>query len=645
MDAGLVQKVIEKQLRLLALEESAEAEEQQVIIGKLSKQQLQQRGIALYSLRVVERKSGLGGKTIVEFANPVRPILPAHVLKVGEPVQVDKSSKEGECATVTGVVCKLSEGSISAAFKDTFPAELEDGLRILKLANDVSFKRMRYALNELGTVKTPKPVMDVIFGRPNGQSKLYAEPKLREDIWYNVKLNEPQRSAVVDALNARELAVIHGPPGTGKTETLVEVIRQLVMPMIFPDAIRKRVLVCGPSNLSVDNVIERVAKGNKVDLLRVGHPAKVLEAVLTHTLDAKLANGDAAALIKDIRHEIDALLSKLSKSKDRRGIYSELRELRKELRTRERGAVDGLLNGTPIVFSTLNMTGSSILKGLKFDVVVIDEAGQALEAECWLAMLLADKVILAGDHCQLPPTVTSTKAEEAGLGITLFERLVRRRPDIVSMLTIQYRMNETIMDWSSREFYDGKLTADKSVSCHLLSDIAKVGEGFETISTPMMFIDTAGFDYWEAQGDEDQSKYNEDEAKLVVNHMEGLVEAGISPRDIAIITPYNAQVDLIKSLLANHQQLSKDVEIGSGNDCLSRVVLDFLVDGFQGREKEAVIISFVRSNDKYDIGFLREVRRTNVAITRARRHVCMIGNSETLERHPFYKRLVREAFL
>ena len=561
-ESGRKRAVVEKQLRLLALEETAEKEEQATFLQKLSRQQLQQRGVALYGLRVVERRTGLAGKTIVELANPLRPVLPAHRIKVGEPVQIDSPRSE---QAVVGVMCKVGGGSVSVAIKDALPNELGDGLRIVKLANDVSLRRMRSALQQLdaGNIRCPG-ILNVVFGSGTLQTRIHGDVQSVPSVgWYNSGLNAPQKEAVVRALEEPWLALIHGPPGTGKTETLVEIIRQLVQPRLIGDAGRQRVLVCGPSNLSVDNVIERVAKGG-VDLLRVGHPAKVLEAVLAHTLDAKLAAGDAAALVRDIRDEIDAALARLPKSRDKREIYAELRELRKELRTREKGAMETLLKGTAAVFSTLNMAGCSLLRELTFNVVVIDEAGQALEAECWIAILLAEKVILAGDHCQLPPTVTSPEAESGGLGITLFERLVRKRPDLVSMLTIQYRMNRTIMDWSSGEFYGGRLAADARVSEHRLADLPNV-QSNELTEPVMLLIDTAGFDYWEAQVAEDQSKYNEEEAELVVRHLKGLVDSGVSAKDVAIVTPYNAQVELIESLLEKREDpLLAGVEVGSG---------------------------------------------------------------------------------
>ncbi|PJF17820.1 hypothetical protein PSACC_02366 [Paramicrosporidium saccamoebae] len=548
MDPAIVACVVEKHLKLIGLEEDAERAEQQEFLGSLSKQQLQQRGVAIYGLRITEQRTGLVGKTIVELGTGSN--LPAHVIKTGDVVQIDRPSKT-EVEAVSGIVNRLTENFISVAFKEP-PNIPDDGLRIVKLPNDVAFQRMRYAMTNLGNSKQSR-LLDVLFGPVKGDGKQFPDPDTTKARWFNPHLNESQKEAVISALNASELKLIHGPPGTGKTETLIEIIKQLVTPRIFNTSTRKRVLVCGPSNLSVDNIVERLGQ---IDMVRVGHPARVLESVIPHTLDSRLATGDAAALVKDIRLEIDTALKQLSKSgAKRREIYAELKELRKELYSREKGAIDNLISGSSVVLSTLNMAGSKLLKNRRFDVVIIDEAGQALEAECWLAMLLAEKVILAGDHCQLPPTVSSPSAERGGLATTLFERLVSRNPEAMSLLNTQYRMNHLIMDWSSTEFYHGKLIADPSVATHSLFT--------EHNESVLRLIDTVGFDYLEAQVDEDQSKYNEGEAKLVVEHLLKLVTGGVSPKSIAVITPYNAQVGLIETLVSECHQV-RGVEIGSG---------------------------------------------------------------------------------
>ncbi len=555
--------------------------------------------------------------------------LPSHQIKVGDVVKVEMtSSSEG----ITGIVATVASSSITVAFKTEYPDDYKDGLRIIKLANDVSFTRMRYALDKLieasqkgGHESLLKLIFEMKSAPVNLSLEYYSQVKL-----YNQQLNSIQKDAVIKTLALSPCALIFGPPGTGKTQTLVEIIKQIAKPTI-PDQKPKRVLACAPSNLAVDNLVERLGQDPRFNILRLGHPARMLDTVIQHSLDYKIVNGDVNALIKDIRIEIDGLIKSLEKTKGaaRREVYATLKDLRKELKQREKNALENMFRSTQIVLCTLNVSGSKQLNGQHFDIAIIDESSQALQAECWLPILLADKIIFAGDHQQLPPTVTSEEAASKGLNQTLFGKLIKKHPDLSSMLQIQYRMHEDIMKWTSDAMYEGKLLADKSVATHLLSDIVSN----IAIDDPILMFDTAGLGLDEGIDDtgEVESKFNEGEAKIAINHATELVRSGLSYKHIAIITPYNGQVDLLKDLV-ELEPLLKGMEIGT-------------VDSFQGREKEAVIITFVRSNSNREIGFLSDIRRTNVAITRARRHVCLIGDSDTLGRHPFYKNLVQRILI
>lgn len=620
-----IQRVVEKHRRLLALEEAEEREEQQAALSTLSKARLQERGVALYGLRILERQSALSGKLTLHLGRLFNEdkSLPAHIMRVGDVVQLDSGGNNsgGPVAVqVRGTVCRLTETRISVmTLAEAGDDELSQGAgdfdndqrtwRVVRLANEVAFQRMRMALEELTKVGPDHPIVRAIMevGESAEETSLGGGG---DALFYNQQLNESQRRAVISALNhaVHPVSLIHGPPGTGKTETLVEIIRQLVRPLatrindgdglgnIRALAVRRRLLVCGPSNLSVDNLVLRLSKCLPSDeFIRVGHPARVLEQLQTHTLDARLANSDAAGLVRDVRGEIDGILRALPKSRglDRRKQYQELRELRKELRERERMALSALLDGIPVVLTTLSSAGGRLVRATAirrpFDLVIIDEAGQALEAESWLALLLGTKgVILAGDHCQLPPTISSAAAEAGGLGVTLFERLVRDPKRHVSLLDTQYRMHRTIMEWTSAEFYGGRLRAHPSVADHRLDSRGPV----ETTDV-MIFVDTAGFDGYEectgspteeapergregrgqergrAQGMRfcNESKWNEGEARLAVAHARLLIqEGGIRQEDIAIITPYNAQVALIGGLLGEALGEDYQVEIGSGKE-------------------------------------------------------------------------------
>ena len=398
----------------------------------------------------------------------------------------------------------------------------------------------------------------VLFGH-EPPTPLPPKTDVAQPEWHSTNLNESQKAAITFALASKEVALIHGPPGTGKTHTLVELILQLVKRKL-------RVLVCGPSNVSVDNVVERLAP-HKVAMTRLGHPARLLPSVLEHSLDVLTRTSEAGALVRDVRREMDAKQASVRKTRsgaERRAIYKDLRELRKEYRERERGCVEDLVRRSRVVLATLHGAGGFHLRRERFDVVVVDEAGQALEAQCWVPLLSATKVVLAGDHLQLPPTVKSVnskvtmpteRVKGASLETTLFDRLLLLHgPKIKTMLTTQYRMHEKIMSFPSAELYESKLVAADAVRHRLLKDLAGVEETDDT-KEALVFWDTQGGLFPERSEDKleegarrkgggtlTESKSNELEAELVKLHVTKLVQAGVRPEDIAVVTPYNAQV-------------------------------------------------------------------------------------------------------
>lgn len=354
---------------------------------------------------------------------------------------------------------------------------------------------------------------------------------------------------------------------TGKTHTLIELILQLLRRDL-------RILVCGPSNISVDNIVERLSP-HKLPILRLGHPARLLPSVLSHSLDVLTTTSDAGAIVKDVRAEMDAKQASIRKTRngrERRVVYTELKELRKEYRERERRCASDLVGRSKVVLATLHGAGGYHLKNEEFDVVIIDEASQALEAQCWVPLLWAKKAVLAGDHLQLPPTIKSLNSKaskgdqpkERGptLETTLFDRLLALHgPAIKRMLTTQYRMHEKIMRFPSDELYESKLVAAEHVRERLLKDLPYEVEDNDDTTEPLVFIDTQGGDFPEKNEEEldnngsatdkkkaikrslhGESKSNEMEAALVKQHVRSLVEAGVRPEDIAVVTPYNAQV-------------------------------------------------------------------------------------------------------
>lgn len=459
------------------------------------------------------------------------------------------------------------------------------------------------------------PLMRVIFGQA---SPAPVQPRELEKkiAWIDPSLNDSQKEAINFSIASSDIALIHGPPGTGKTHTLIELILQFLKQ-------GKRLLVCGPSNISVDNIVERLSP-HKVPMVRLGHPARLLPGVLNHSLEILTRTSEAAEIVKDIRDEMDAKQASIRKTRngrERKAIYGEMRELRKEYRQREGKCIDELIRTSKVVLATLHGSGGFHMKHQKFDVVIIDEASQALEAQSWVAILAsgAEKVILAGDHLQLPPTIKSLNSKTAKkeaktnqeddvkLETTLFDRMLNLHgEDIKRMLTIQYRMHEKINAFPSAALYESRLIAADAVKSRLLVDLPYDVEETDDTKEPLVFWDTQGGDFPEKIEDEEaaktsrssllgESKSNEHEAAIVKMHVQTLVDAGIKPEDIAVVTPYNGQLAILSQMLKERFQ---GIELGS-------------IDGFQGREKEAVVVSLVRSNPEHEVGFLGEKRRLN----------------------------------
>uniref|UniRef100_A0A672MRT7 DNA-binding protein SMUBP-2 n=1 Tax=Sinocyclocheilus grahami TaxID=75366 RepID=A0A672MRT7_SINGR len=594
----------------------------------LSPKNLQHKGVYLLKLQIASQHTGMYGRLLVVFEprKSIGPsILPSNTFGPGDIIGLYQAEGQDQPSQLgSGVVTRVTQASLTVAFDDTQDGiNLDrDGLyNLMKLANDVTYRRLSSALKSLNGYSSgpASHLISVLFG--------YSEPGILSHQhtleFSNTGLDNSQKEAVSFAISQKDVAIIHGPPGTGKTTTVVEVILQAVKQ-------KQKVLCCAPSNVAVDNLVERLAK-SKVKVLRLGHPARLLESIQKHSLDAVLAHSDNTNIISDIRKDMDKAFNEMKKARDkgqRSNLRLEIRELRRELRTREEIAITQILKRADVILAT--NTGASDDGPLKhlpndhFDLVVIDECAQALESSCWIALLKACKCILAGDYKQLPPTIKSQSAASKGLSVSLMERLIKKYGDpVVRMLTTQYRMNGAIMQWASEQMYEGKLIAHPSVEKHLLRDLAGVADVEET-RIPLLLIDTAGCGLNEMEDTDEQSKGNQGEVDIVALHIKALTEAGVQVKDIAIIAPYNLQVDLLRQKLSHKYA---ELEIKS-------------VDGFQGREKEAVVLSLVRSNRKGEVGFLAEDRRINVAVTRARRQLVVVCDSQTVRKHDFLKSLV-----
>ena len=437
-----------------------------------------------------------------------------------------------------------------------------------------------------------------------------------------VDLNAAQRDAVRFALSSQDIAIIHGPPGTGKTTTVVELICQAV-------ASGQKVLASGPSNTAVDNLLLRLARRN-VQVVRVGHPARVAQELQQNTLDALVAKHDNTSIAREMVREAEDIHRKLerhTRARPRRGARLEMRSDAKQLKVQarmlEKQAVQHILDRADVICATT--TGDDeALRDIKFDLAVIDEACQSTEPGCWIPLLKAERIVLAGDHFQLPPTVLSASATKLGFATSLMERLVQHYgDDVTRRLDVQYRMHADIMNFSSRHFYDGQLVAHDSVTQHTLHDFDTfMSAREEPPATPATFIDTAGAGWEEELEPNGESKLNPEEGRLILKKAEELYQHGLPAEDIAVIAPYAAQVRWLR----DHNQIP-NLEIDT-------------VDGFQGREKEAVLMSLVRSNREGEIGFLGDSRRLNVALTRAKRMLVLVGDSATLGHHDFFLKLL-----
>jgi len=614
-------------LRLLELESAAEKQAALHDAQRRSPAEAEAAGVSLIQLVIREEGAGLGGRVLLtlEKRNQTLP-LPWTRLRVGTPVLLSEegaAAGNAEAASWRGVVSRLNRQSIQVALDQWPEPEAErPTFRLDRSTDEIARQRQRQALEhaQAGTEPGLAALREVLLGRRPPVFR--AE---RDLMPLNASLNATQQAAVRFALAAEEVVILHGPPGTGKTTTVVEVIRQMVRR-------GQTVLACAPSNLAVDNLLERlVAAGEPV--IRVGHPARVLPELRAHTLDALVEGHPEMRLANQLVRDAHALrrqASKYTRARPepgaRQAMRQEARAMLAEARRTEDQLVERLLDAARIVCATTTGLDAHMLGRRRFDWCVLDEASQSTEPGAWAPLQYAHRLALAGDHCQLPPTVISPQAAAEGFGVSLMERLMARDKArdgaaLARRLGVQYRMHQAIMAFSSQEFYAGSLEAAPAVAAHRLCELPGVAATPLT-ETPVLFVDTAGASYDEQVEPDGDSRLNPLEGEVVVQQVRALLAAGVPPVDIAVITPYAAQARWLRERLK-----TPEVEVDT-------------VDGFQGREKEAVVVSLVRSNREGEIGFLSDVRRMNVALTRARRKLIVVGDSATVTTHPFYARLV-----
>ncbi len=601
------------------LELETETEKRQ-FLERLQKQTPKQResnGSCLHSLTVEDEFPGLGGRFIIVLRKSSRAPLPWTSMDAGSPVILSTETSQPTWSA-RAVVVERQPKAIHIALEEPLP-DVEDSLLQLDVSFDESTRRKeRQALDQVMNAQKQRlaELRDIFLGkRAPAFRPLAADPARLP------QLNAQQEEAVRFALEAEDIAIIHGPPGTGKTTTLVEIIQLSIQA-------EGKILVTASSNLGVDNLLEKlVQRGMKA--VRLGHPARVMESLRPWSLDYLVEKHEDARLAQKLMKEASIIFQKARRytrappaKGEKQALWSEAKAMMADARQLEARAVERVLDDAEIICATTTGLDSFLLGKRRFSLVVLDEAGQSTEPNSWIPLLRGDKLICGGDHCQLPPTVLSQEAAQKGLEKSLMERLVSLYgQQITRRLDVQYRMHEKIMSFSSQEFYENSLIAAPAVQHHRLEDLhgIKAAEELPVI----LFIDTAGAGFQEEFELDSGSRFNPKEAAVIEQRTAQLLGYGLGPEQIAIITPYAAQARLLRERCGG-----RGIEVDT-------------IDGFQGREKEAVLISLVRSNDEQDIGFLRETRRINVALTRARRQLIVVGDSATLGLHPFYQRLLQ----
>ena len=578
-------------------------------------------GTTLTRLALRDSEFGLGGRLLLTFGRKAgNEPLPPTRLGPGSPVVLSQTNVNRRVPSYRGVVHDRGDATLGIAIDPPDGDLPDDGVWRLDLTPDeVSRLRQQDALRRAADAGGDRlaTLREVLLG--DRKPAVGPAPELGPPC---SGLNGPQREAVALALGAKDVAIIHGPPGTGKTTTVVALIGETV-------ARGGVVLVCAPSNHAVDNVLEKLLAAGESPV-RLGHPARVSPELRDRTIDALADAHPDARLARKARRDAFAVFRQADKwtrdkphPGEKAALRREGRALLDEARRLETLAVDKILDDAKVVCATLTGLDSRVLGQRRFDVAVIDEAGQSTEPSNWVPLLRSDKLVLAGDHCQLPPTILSREAARQGLAVSLMERLVGHCGEEASrLLTVQHRMHAAIMGFSNDEFYDGALIAHESVAGHRLCDLPGV-TACPLTESPITFLDTAGASYDEALEEDTGSRKNPQEAALTAKKVRALVAAGVTPSRIGVIAPYRAQVRLLRDRLADLPGLEVDS-----------------VDGFQGREKEAIVVSMVRSNPEGEVGFLADTRRTNVALTRARRTLLVIGDSATLANESFYERML-----
>ena len=653
---SIISSFVKEQLENLEMERKEEEETSISRISNYSAKQLESLGVCIRKLDLVETIYSSYGKYLCQFQKRTNSDFENKISKYkfdsGDVVGLFQyGDKIHEKPLYRGIVTQFNSKKIVVAFDEEIEEEtLPKNICLVQLVNQITYDRIKSGLEKLKQMEFNEKslnLVNVLFEvfEPTFNENIERKNYIKNLTFFNKELNESQKDAVRFALEVNEIGLIHGPPGTGKTTTIVEVILQLVK-------LGNKILVVAPSNIAVDNIGEKLiqyksklsSKDSNInlefDLCRIGHPARLLPSVISNCLDTKVENSDNTQFVKKVKREIDKIKRELQKidykEKEKKfALKQELKDKKEDIKGSYKNTVFDIYRKANIILSTCVSSGENYLnlaisKENPFDYIIIDECAQGTECLCWVPILQGKKAILAGDHLQLPPTIKSKNAEYV-LSYTLFDRMISTYGNKVTrLLDTQYRMNEKIMKFSSQELYEDKLIADETVKNHTLKDLIMQRykddknildeinslDDFGIFDKPLVLLNTSGLEFFETKDPETLSSFNVGETDLckrMVDYLKDKLKA--ENKDIGIITPYSAQVANLSNKIT--QDDYRGLEIST-------------VDGFQGREKEIIILSLVRSNQKNQVGFLSDKRRLNVAITRPRRMLIVIGDIDTI---------------
>ncbi len=638
-----------QQRTLLQLEYYTEKEAFRKLTEQMGLQRKVKRGDAWFPLQVGKSFYNSLNQTAIEvFRTSDQDI--EHNFEFGRPVMFFTLRSSLKYFSFTGTVSYVDGDRMVITVPDSAPLlELQqstDSIGVQLSFDETSYKLMFEALDRVMKAKNNRLayLRDLFYSHQKAGRFSFEPMKFP---W----LNPTQERAVNEVLWAKDVAIVHGPPGTGKTTTLVEAINETLMR-------ESQVLVCAQSNMAVDWISEKLVDRG-INVLRIGNPTRVNDKMLGFTYERRFESHADYPQLWAIRKAIREL--RKNRKKGSENYHQKMDRLKSRAAEIELRINAELFGEARVIACTLVGSAHHLLEGMKFDTLFIDEAAQALEAACWIPMKRASRVILAGDHCQLPPTVKSIAALRAGLGKTLMERIAENKPEVVTLLKIQYRMNDEIMRFSSDWFYGGKVESAPQIKYRSVLDYdhpitwIDTGEESEERRVKSEEFNSSSDDASEGSEEQENSslfthhsslykeqfvgesfgRINKAEAELTLLTLaEYFTKIGkqrvLEERiDVGIISPYRAQVQYLKKLIKKYEFFKPYRRLISVNT----------VDGFQGQERDVILISLVRSNDEGQIGFLKDLRRMNVAMTRARMKLIILGNKDTMTKHPFYKKL------